>query len=100
MSESTETRAPRSRVAIAPIKAGHPNPQGSDGNRADASAPTAAPTVDPSPVEPNPVQPRVRFNRTSSAGSATVTGAAAASLALRRVGYQGALPSGARGSAS
>ena len=87
MSESTETRAPRSRVAIAPIKAGHPDPQGSDGNRADASAPTAAPTVDPSPVEP-----RVRFNRTSSAGSATFIGAAGASLGLVWVVYQRVLP--------
>src|SRR5260221_4366966 len=87
MSESTETRAPRSRVAIAAVKAGRPDPQGSDGNRADASGPTAAPTVDPSPVEP-----RVRFNRTSSAGSATFIGSAGASLGLVWVVYQRGLP--------
>src|SRR5260221_125353 len=87
MSESTETRAPRSRVAIAAVKAGRPDPQASDGNRADALESAAAPGVDAAAAEP-----RVRFNRTSSAGSATFIGAAGASLGLVWVVYQRVLP--------
>src|SRR5258707_1779515 len=87
MSESTETRAPRSRVAIAPIKAGRADTQPSACDRADRSGPTHAPTVDPCPVEP-----RVRFNSTSAAGSETFIGPAGASLGLVWVVYQRVLP--------
>src|SRR5258708_16012608 len=87
MSESTETRAPRPRAALAQIKAGAQPPLGSDGRHADASGPAAAPAVDAAPVEP-----RVRFNRTSSAGSATFIGAAGASLGLVWVLFQPVLP--------
>ena len=87
MSESTETRAPRPRAALAQIKAGAQAPLGSDGRHADASGPAAAPAVDAAPVEP-----RVRFNRTSSAGSATFIGAAGASLGLVWVIYERVLP--------
>src|SRR5262249_8758573 len=87
MSESTETRAPRPGVARAPTETGPPTPQDSNGQRADESAPNAAPSVDPTPIEP-----RVRFNRTSSEGSATFIGAAGASLGLVWVVYERVLP--------
>jgi phosphate transport system permease protein len=87
MSESTQTRVPRPRAEHAPIEVGPPSPQSSGGRSALASAQAAAFSVDQSSVEP-----RVRFNRTSSAGSATFTGAAGAALGLAWVVYERVLP--------
>jgi phosphate transport system permease protein len=90
MTESTETRVPRPRAARATSTAEPSAPQGSEGRRVDAPPPAAAPSAYPSPERR--VEPRVRFNRTSSTGSATFIGAAGASLGLVWVIYERVLP--------
>jgi phosphate transport system permease protein len=79
-------------VSVAKVQAtgdliGAPGVGGPDGGqvRADAQAAKGR------PAEPAP-EPRVRFNRSSSAGSATFIGAAGASLGLVWVIYERVLP--------
>jgi len=115
MSESTETRAnPQTAPTHTPAQAGPPGPEVSASSPA-AATPTATPAAAgvsasapalPSPsaargaaspsgepsVDSSPVEPRVRFNRTSSAGSATFIGAASAALGLVWVIYERVLP--------
>jgi phosphate transport system permease protein len=107
MSESTEN--PASAVSTAKtrrpdrVKVSGPTatPRRTDGSRTAAPAPPEARAPRPTdaaaeanapPVSAPPTERRVRFNRTSSEGSATFIGAAGASLGLVWVIYERVLP--------
>jgi phosphate transport system permease protein len=104
MSESTEN--PTSAVSNARTPAvGHVQvsgatapPRPADGGQTaepvppEARAPRATDAANAAPVPAQPTEHRVRFNRTSSQGSATFIGAAGSSLGLVWVIYERVLP--------